>query len=70
MLSISNVRQINRQILDELRTVDSFIASHQEKLEALERINKLKALLDDRHEATMPPVRPRPISRPILGPRR
>jgi hypothetical protein len=66
MLSISNVKQINRQIADELNTADSICSSHQEKLEAIERIDALKKLLEDRHEVTMPPVPP-PSIRTIFG---
>lgn len=46
MLSDNNIRKINDQIKDELRTVDRAFVSHQEKMEALERIAALKALLD------------------------
>jgi hypothetical protein len=45
MLDANTVRKLNRQIEDELRTVDSALSSHQDKMEALERITKLKELL-------------------------
>jgi len=45
MLSDQNVRRINNQIADELRTVDSICSSDQEKIAAIDRIAKLKSLL-------------------------
>lgn len=45
MLSNDVIRKINRQIEDELRTVDSICSDQQEKLDAIERIAKLKELL-------------------------
>lgn len=45
MLSQENVKKINDLIESELRTVDRAFTDHEEKLEALERIAKLKALL-------------------------
>lgn len=62
MLSVSNIRKINEQILDELRTVDSICSSHQEKMEAIERIAALKKLLsEDREVPVEMPVRTHPI---------
>jgi beta-phosphoglucomutase-like phosphatase (HAD superfamily) len=46
MLSDNTIRRINDQIQDELRTVDSLSSTHQEKMEAIERITALKALFD------------------------
>jgi hypothetical protein len=45
MLSRTVIVKINRQIEDELRIVDSICSSQQDKLDAIERIAKLKALL-------------------------
>jgi hypothetical protein len=45
MLSDQNVRMINVRIGNELRTLDSICSSQEEKLEAIERIAKLKELL-------------------------
>jgi DNA-directed RNA polymerase specialized sigma subunit len=45
MLSSHTVHKINNQIQDELRIVDRFTTSHQEKMEALERIAELKKLI-------------------------
>jgi hypothetical protein len=45
MLSQNVINKINHQIEDELRNVDSICSSPQEKMEAIERIAKLKALL-------------------------
>lgn len=71
MLDMSTVREINRQILDEMRTVNSIRSSHQEKMEAIERANALKKLLsEDRHEPRVEHHAPRPTIRSILGPRR
>ena len=46
MLSTSNIRQINDQIRKELRTVDSFVTSDEDKAAAMTRIVQLKSLLD------------------------
>jgi hypothetical protein len=45
MLSNDVIAKINRQIEDELRTVGKTFADHDEKMEALERIAKLKEIL-------------------------
>lgn len=45
MLSASNVQKINDQIKRELRTVDRFVASDEEKMAAIERVAELKKLL-------------------------
>jgi hypothetical protein len=64
MLSDMTVRKINNQIQDELRTVDSFVATHKEKMEALERIAALKALFDTpvQEETPVPTPKPEPIT--------
>jgi len=45
MLNDNNIREINNQINRELRNVNSICKSPDEKLQALDRIAKLKALL-------------------------
>lgn len=45
MLSNDNIREINRSIERELRNVSSIATSDEEKVAALDRIAKLKALL-------------------------
>lgn len=45
MLSNDNIRNINRQIENELRDVNSIRLSDEEKSAALDRIIKLKSLL-------------------------
>lgn len=63
MLSKDNIDRINRQIRDELRTVDSICSDHQEKMEAIERIAQLKALM-----STNPPAPLQlPSDRPTLA---
>jgi DNA-directed RNA polymerase specialized sigma subunit len=52
MLSSHAAREINNQIRDELRIVDRITTSHQEKMEALERIAKLKQLLESPTQQT------------------
>ena len=47
MLSDRNIREINNQIATELRTVNSIISSDEKKMAAIERIAKLKALLEE-----------------------
>lgn len=51
MLSNDVIRKINAQIVIELRKADSIGTDHQEKMEALERIAKLKALLSPQPSA-------------------
>jgi hypothetical protein len=46
MLSQTTVNKINDQIRRELHTVNSSFSSHEDKMEALERIAKLKELLN------------------------
>lgn len=46
MLHRLTIAKINRQIEEELRLVDRAFATHQEKMEALERVAALKALFD------------------------
>jgi len=46
MLSERNIETINCQIADELRIVGRSFTSQQEKMEAIERIAALKALID------------------------
>jgi septal ring factor EnvC (AmiA/AmiB activator) len=46
MLSSTNVRKINDQIERELRDVNSIVTSNEDKIAALDRIARLKALLN------------------------
>ncbi len=46
MLTDATIRKINAQIQSELRNADSYVASQEEKLAALERVVKLKEILD------------------------
>lgn len=47
MLSESNIRKINDQISEQLRTAGSSLRTAAEKDAALSRVAQLKALLDD-----------------------
>lgn len=47
MLTEKNIQDINNQIASELRTVGRYTPSNEEKLAALDRIARLKALLDE-----------------------
>lgn len=47
MLSDNNIRRINEQIARELRNVNSITTNNSEKMAALERVAKLKELLED-----------------------
>lgn len=51
MLSDRNISDINDQIRSELREVDSMMSSNEDKMAALERIAKLKSLLDSPTES-------------------
>lgn len=53
MLSIANIREINRQIRNEMFTVSSMLSSDAEKSAALDRIDRLQAILNER--PTLPP---------------
>jgi hypothetical protein len=46
MLSADNIRKINNQIANEMRTVQRPFTSDEEKAAALDRIAKLKELLE------------------------
>lgn len=72
MLDVSTVRRINEQIIDEMRIVDSLGASHQEKMEAIERADALKKLVsEDRHEPSVESTRrPRTIGSFLCDARR
>lgn len=61
MLSSTNVRKINDQINDELQIVDLTFTPHKQKMEALERIAALKAILD-----TPVPVKPEPTTDSLI----
>jgi hypothetical protein len=63
MLSIANVKNINRQIAAEMRTASSICSSHTEKLEAIERADALRQLLENRYE--VPDPRPDRVGRTI-----
>ena len=52
MLSDDNIERINDQIRGELRIVDSMMSSAETKTQALDRIAKLKAILDDPSESS------------------
>lgn len=56
MLSTDNIRRINRQIENELRTVNGFITSDEDKMEAIKRIAALKALLETPAEKKEQPL--------------
>jgi len=56
MLDPRAIRKINDQIIDELRTVDSIASNDHEKMAALERIAKLKTLLEPTPVTPEPPV--------------
>lgn len=45
MLSDRNIAEMNRQIAAELRNADSICSTPEEKMQALERIAKLRELL-------------------------
>lgn len=45
MLTEDTIRKMNDQIQEELEIVDRITYSHQEKMDALERIAKLKEIL-------------------------
>lgn len=47
MLSDRNKRDLNEQITREMRTVNGFLTSNVDKAAALDRIIKMKAILDD-----------------------
>jgi hypothetical protein len=53
MLSAANVSKINNQIADEIRQVERRFNSDEEKLAALDRIAKLKALLSEQPPQTI-----------------
>ena len=53
MLSQETIRKINDQIQDEIRTVNFIGSSHQEKMEAIERVKALKALFADEPKPTV-----------------
>jgi hypothetical protein len=46
MLSNDNIRNINRQIASELRTVGAYMSSNEDKAAALARIAQLQSLLN------------------------
>lgn len=46
MLSNENIRKINRQIESELRNSTAFMASNEDKMAALDRVAKLKSMLE------------------------
>lgn len=52
MLTEKNIQDINSQIASELRTVGRYTPSAEEKLAALDRIARLKALLDENTNPT------------------
>jgi len=53
MLSDKTIAMINKQIQDELDTIDSIVPTHQEKMEAIERIAALKALFSTKEKVEM-----------------